>query len=284
MSFSKAADHLFITQQGLSHSIKSLEQELGVELFMRNNQGVQLTETAELMQNEVAGFLQRYDELYDKFQTRAETVKGVLRLAVPPGITNLILPELYSGFKTAYPQIELIVHEVNDIICERMLLANEVDIAFTIGPVDEDEFDYQTIAKNMAYLYVNRRNPLSMKESVSFSDLKAQRFLLIDDTFKWYHNTLACCRNVGYEPNIYHVSSQVSVLANLVRKNLGITMFASMIANGFLDSDTALVPIEPFEEFNWQACLITRKNHRVKYLARLLKDYIAESFVYKPDR
>ena len=67
-SFSMAANHLHVSQQSLSQSIKNLEQELGVELFARTNRGVYQTREGELVVDFSRDMLSRYEQLREQLQ------------------------------------------------------------------------------------------------------------------------------------------------------------------------------------------------------------------------
>ncbi len=277
-NLSKAAEHLFITQQGLSHSIKSMEKELGVVLFTRNNQGVRLTDTTEAIRADVEVFLGDYELLKQKIQDAAKATKGQIRISLPPGVTAMVMPELMIGFKTAYPQIELDIFEMFDMVCEKMVADETVDVGCSLEPVDTAQFDYYPFVREDVYLYVNKRNPLSMRERVSFADLRDETFLMIDQNYKWYFTFMDCCKRAGFVPKIGHVSSQVEVLASLVQQNAGITFFHQAAAARFPNENTSLVPLDPDDGFPWAAGFITKKGRHVKYITRVMMEYILNVF------
>lgn len=280
-NLSKAAEHLFITQQGLSHSIKSMEKELGVVLFTRSNHGVRLTDTTEAIRADVEAFLGDYEMLRQKIQDAAKATKGEIKISIPPGVTAMVMPELMIGFRQAYPQIDLQIFEESDMTCEKMVMEEEVDLGCALEPVDQAVFDYYPFIEEDVFLFVNKRNPLSLRKTVSFEDLKDEKFLFIDQNHKWYYTFLKCCERAGFTPNIAHLSSQVEVLASLVQQNAGVTFYHQMAAARFLDDNTTIVPLDKGSGFNWAAGFITRKGRHVKYITRVLMEYILNVFTKK---
>lgn len=278
MSFSKASNKLFITQQALSQSIKNMENELGVPLFIRNNHGIRLTETAAFIKPDIQKFLSDYDGLLQKIQDSAHSTKGALKLALPPGVLICLMPILLIFFKKDFPDIDLEIVERRDFICEKLLLNEAVDLACSVHPVSNENFKYTPLIKRKVFAYINKDNPLAQKASVKFSDCARETFLLVDQNYKWHHSIIQRCRDCGFEPNIYHCSSQVDVLANLVTYNVGITFFEARLAPHFENKNTVLVPIDESENFYFEAGFITNKKHPTKYIANLLIDYVIKHY------
>ena len=79
-SFSMAANHLHISQQSLSQSIKNLEQELGVELFARTNRGAHQTKEGELVVDFSREMLSRYGQLREQLQDLGQKPKQQKRV------------------------------------------------------------------------------------------------------------------------------------------------------------------------------------------------------------
>ena len=72
-SFTRAAEQLLISQPTLSRQIKELEQELGVSLYERNKEGLQLSEAGEIVMEEAADIIERCDRLYALFRPASLT-------------------------------------------------------------------------------------------------------------------------------------------------------------------------------------------------------------------
>ena len=77
-----AAAQLNVTQQAVSKQIQKLENELGVELFVRQARGVQATPYAELLASKVQDFLPELDALAYNIQRRDREITGVVRLGI----------------------------------------------------------------------------------------------------------------------------------------------------------------------------------------------------------
>ena len=105
LSFTKAADELFVTQAAVSHQIKLLEDFLGVELFIRKNRSLELTEFGKAYFVDINKILRKLNEATERLLTlKAEPH---LAISVPQtfGIQWLV-PHL-SDFNKQHPEIEV---------------------------------------------------------------------------------------------------------------------------------------------------------------------------------
>jgi LysR family glycine cleavage system transcriptional activator len=129
LSFKEAAAELHITQAAVSHQIKSLEEQLGVELFRRAGRGVQLTEAAKAS-------LPRLKEGFDALAAAVETIhersaETELVITAPPVFTARWLMPRLAEFSGRAPDIEVRV-----VASSRMVDAGALDSAQLMGSLD----------------------------------------------------------------------------------------------------------------------------------------------------
>ena len=105
LSFRKAAEELHVTPAAISHQMKILEEQLGVQLFRRLTRAIELTEVGR-------SFLPKLREGFDAFAQAVERVRafentGILTVAVAPSFAvKWLIPRLYR-FVTAHPDIDV---------------------------------------------------------------------------------------------------------------------------------------------------------------------------------
>lgn len=128
LSFTKAAEELFVTQAAISHQIKLLEDFLGIVLFKRKNRALELTELGKVYFVDVSKILHRLAEATDKL--RQQKNEKHLTISVPQtfGIQWLV-PHL-SEFNQLYPEIEVRLKGVDQ---DEGALEKEIDIAIYYG-------------------------------------------------------------------------------------------------------------------------------------------------------
>ncbi len=104
-SFSTAADALFITASAVSHQIKSLEEELGEQLFDRNNRELSLTETGRALYEDLNPLIEQLDTVAASYKKGAVT--SSIRISVQPFFASEFFVPRLSEFTAKHPEIDI---------------------------------------------------------------------------------------------------------------------------------------------------------------------------------
>ena len=107
LSFTKVAEQCFVVQSALSHQIKALERELGVQLFARSSRRVELTDAGDAFVSAAREALQATQRFMMDAVAAEGEVKGTLTIGVIPTVTALDVPHALAGFHTAYPAVQV---------------------------------------------------------------------------------------------------------------------------------------------------------------------------------
>ena len=122
LSFTRAAEELFVTQAAVSHQIKSLEDFLGLKLFRRRNRSLLLTEEGQSYFLDIKEIFSQLTEATRKLQARS--AKGALTVSLLPSFAiHWLVPRL-SSFNSAYPGIDVRIQAVDR---QEDKLADDVD-------------------------------------------------------------------------------------------------------------------------------------------------------------
>ncbi|SUH13732.1 regulatory protein for glycine cleavage pathway [Salmonella enterica subsp. enterica] len=128
LSFTRAAEELFVTQAAVSHQIKSLEDFLGLKLFRRRNRSLLLTEEGQSYFLDIKEIFSQLTEATRKLQARS--AKGALTVSLPPSFAIQWLVPRLSSFNSAYPGIDVRIQAVDR---QEDKLADDVDVAIFYG-------------------------------------------------------------------------------------------------------------------------------------------------------
>ncbi|CAH0490773.1 unnamed protein product [Peronospora farinosa] len=128
LSFTKAAEELFVTQAAVSHQIKSLEDFLGLKLFRRRNRSLLLTEEGQSYYLDIKEIFSAINEATRKLQARS--AKGALTVSLLPSFAIQWLVPRLSSFNMAYPGIDVRIQAVDR---DEEKLADDVDVAIFYG-------------------------------------------------------------------------------------------------------------------------------------------------------
>ena len=130
VSFSQAAEALHLSQPAVSRHIQILEAELGVVLFQRQGNRVELTDAGRILVDYAQRVLVLTDEVKRVLGELDGLKRGYLRLGASgtPGL--YILPEIVARFQDKYPGIEASLLIANSSEVVRRLLSGELDLGF----------------------------------------------------------------------------------------------------------------------------------------------------------
>lgn len=170
--FSKAAKELYITQPSLSHAIKSLETELGVQLFEREGRRMRLTPFGK----EFAVYVKRGLREIDKGVELAQEFNGKLGGTVNVGAVLTVqgdyLPPLFHDFSENYGQeVKLNMFQGFSIPLVEGLENDKYDVVFAAAGERKPNLCYEHVLSHELVAVVNKNNPLAQRDSIGIPEL-----------------------------------------------------------------------------------------------------------------
>lgn len=128
LSFTKAAEELFVTQAAVSHQIKTLEEHLGLKLFLRKNRSLLLTEEGQGYYLDIKEIFNQLVDATDRLLARG--AKGSLTVCLTPSFAIQWLVPRLSKFHELHPEIDVRIKAQDD---EENSLTDDVDVAIYYG-------------------------------------------------------------------------------------------------------------------------------------------------------
>ncbi len=138
LSFSAAAESLYITQPAVSQTINVLEKSLGTRLFVRNSKGVSLTREGEELFFYVEPALNLIKTGESKLNELLKLERGEVKIAAADTISKYLLIPHLESFNRQFPHINMSVINRTTRECIDLLNTSSADIAFINLPIDQD--------------------------------------------------------------------------------------------------------------------------------------------------
>lgn len=180
LNFTKAADRLYLSQPVLSRQIAAMEDELEIELFVREKKSVRLTPAGEVMAKGLKELALDYTGLVEKAAALHKGFAGTLNIGMIEG--QLICPpfsDALNNFHDACPdvRVNLSSHSIGGLV--RALLDGDVDVGFaaSFNVAGYDELDYLEVGTAKTCLVVPKSHPLADKEGLTLDDFANDTFL-----------------------------------------------------------------------------------------------------------
>lgn len=171
-SVSLAASFMNLTQPSVSLQIRSLEEELGAELFYRSQNNMVLTSDGEKLLVKASKVVEQVDDIFLNFSNQLKEEENILRVAANYGAMNYILPKLIKKFsKDKKKRIIKIFYATKDKGL-KMLSEDVIDIFITPQNFAiSREYEYRNLKSYPIYLIAQKNHPLSRKKNITLSDL-----------------------------------------------------------------------------------------------------------------
>lgn len=269
-SITSAASNLYISPQGLSSLLKKIENELGVSLFERRTNGVIPTEYGKLVAEKSKEIIKLYREMLCEIGDYKRLQNGMIRMISAYGVLRKMTPEFIFEFNDKNSEVHLDYMEFPDRYIDEMVANEKVDIGFTIGPVDNEQFNSILIYEEDVMLLVNDDNELYNKEKVSFKDIEGHDFIVESDMFKLHKNFIHKCEKHGFLPNIVFNTSGFMLCHKLCAQGKGLSLTLQSNYSDMVVSSLKLIPFD--EDFKWQIYMITKKDkNNVKAVQTLME-------------
>lgn len=179
-SFNRAADYLNLSQAALSHRIRKIEADLGVQLLIRSTRDVLLTKEGQALLPQVRRNLALLSEAYDGLRKRSHAKQDRLALACLPTIANYYLPGILRQFCEEWPDVSIQLHDQPMGRIYELVQAGEVEFGISIMGAKHWDLDIREIFTEPYVLLVHRDHPLARQKTVTRADLAGQPFVRIN--------------------------------------------------------------------------------------------------------
>ncbi|WP_353535487.1 LysR family transcriptional regulator [Cognatishimia sp. WU-CL00825] len=179
-SFTAAAQRLGMTPQLVSKYVRTLEDRLGTQLFIRSTRNVRMTVTGETYLEKSRQFLDDFSELSAGLQQDHLDPKGSLRLTAPATYGELFLADIVAEFAITYPQVQVNMH-----LTDRHTSLNDegFDVAIRIGKLEDSSLVAKKIAET-DLVYCASPNYLSRNGKPATPDDLIGHDCIIDSNYR----------------------------------------------------------------------------------------------------
>jgi DNA-binding transcriptional LysR family regulator len=178
LSFTKAAEELFITQPAITKHIHVLEQQYQTKLFERRGNSIRLTESGKVLQrftNQLQGV---YNELEQEMNALNDNDKGTLFIGASTTIAQYVLPPLLASFHRQYPQARVMLTTGNTEAIEQALLRQDLNLGIIEGHTKNKQIKYTAYQKDEIVLTARKDHPLATKKQITIADLQTYPLLM----------------------------------------------------------------------------------------------------------
>lgn len=181
-SFTGAARHLLLSQQAVSFQIKSLEDEIGGQLFRRELRAAELTELGRILFGHAERILSLYGEAEAELAELTGELRGRLRVSATNSLAKYVLPQAIGAIRTQYPDIKVTMEVGNSDYTLGCIRDGLADVAFVSdGPAGLANYRVDPLFRDEIAFIIPPGHRWCTSAAVSFEDFCAAPIILREE-------------------------------------------------------------------------------------------------------
>jgi len=257
-SYTKAAAALSVSQPAISIAIKSLEEEMGVKLFLRDGKTIHMTDDGQRFFGLVNELLQHADSVLETMQDISSQQQRI-RLGLTPMLAMVILPKLYREFHKSHPDIILNVTEAPRQVLERRLRRNQLDVIIvnkTTALEKEPAFYKSEIADFQYCFCVAKNHRFAEYKSITVVEIQDTPIICFGIEYDQPNFLMKVFSPYGITPNIIYHANSISTIVEMIQHN----HFGGFLYQGLQDKWPELRFIPMYPKLLATPCFFWRKD------------------------
>jgi DNA-binding transcriptional LysR family regulator len=229
LNFRRAAERLFMEQPPLSRQIRQLEDELGVELFQRNRQGVSLTAAGRAFLDEARLALAQAERAAQAARQADEAQRTKLVIGFSICVFNRLLSNVIQTFREIAPTVNISLTEASTAAQVQAIATKDIDVGFVHLPVAHPDLCFETVLTEQLVAVLPEGHSLAELSEIPLHFLANEPFVLCPEQVKpdFYHQILRLCKQAGFQPKVAQEATPPEVVVSFVEAGAGVSLVAS---------------------------------------------------------
>jgi LysR family cys regulon transcriptional activator len=239
LNVSTTAEKLYTSQPGISKQIKLLEEELGIQIFLRSGKHLtDITPAGRAIINIAGAILDRVDNIRQIAMDERDKDRGSLSIATTHTQARYVLPDVIKQFIARYPDVSLHMHQGTPVQISELAAKGVVDFAIATEALEL----FDNLVMMPCYLWnrsviVRKDHPLAQKKKLTLQAVAEYPIVTYVFGFTGRSQLDQAFNAEGYTPRVVFTATDADVIKTYVRLGLGVGIVATMAHDPVLDSD-----------------------------------------------
>jgi len=235
-TLTKAAATLHLTQSALSHQLKELERELGIDVFNRNGKKLHLSEQGYRFLRSAEKILAEMKSLEEDINNYKHGKTGKLSISMQCYTAYHWLPGIIKYYKSRWPDINIQILSDATRRPLEYLMNGDLDIGIIRTQMVNTKIRYEPIFNDHLCAIISKDHPLSKKKVIDISDFQDQELILplYDPSYQDTPMIEALIQAQQVKPKTLHRIHYTDATIEMVNANLGISVIADWIVEPYL--------------------------------------------------
>lgn len=242
-NISRTAELMGYTQSAVSHNLKSLEKEVGIQLFKRDRYGVHLTSLGADFLFYVKRFLSEYERLEQFVYDLHGLEVGTISVGTYTSVSTACLPDVIRSFHESHPNVDIIIKEGGADELASWISNYEIDLAF-ISKQPGFDFDFIHLIDDPLVAVFPEDHPLDGYDgSFPVADFNGKAFIKSETGIEYDITRLLDRTRVN--PDVLLSAKDDSTIISMVEGGLGIAILPQLSCKG-RPGRYKTMPLEPY--------------------------------------
>ena len=177
-SFTLASRKLFVTQSAVSHSMRTLEEQLGCRLLDRSGKKVTVTSEGEILLRRCRRILQEIDQATRDLDGLRRWGQTRIRVGAPHSLCHFLIPSVLREFRDCFPRCETNIDAGDTSMLLEKLAQGELDLVVGLKPKNHDEESYRPMFHDELAFVVSPFHPWAGNKGDMLGTLGDQHFII----------------------------------------------------------------------------------------------------------
>ena len=236
-SFTRAAVKLYISQPALSKQIKKLEEELGLQLFIRSTKGVELTEQGERLLKTTNRILEEIAYIKEDIRKDDSKPSGNIILGCSTVAIQYLLPSFLPNFTKKHPDISFQIKEAESPQIISETLDETINCSIVLGPVKNLEIEYYPLIKCQLVCVSLKGKFLSATGPITFAQISKHPFVAYEEIVKYQQIINTAFNKKKISPRTIIRTKSSSTILEIVKMGLGVAIVPEFILDRNIHRD-----------------------------------------------
>jgi LysR family nitrogen assimilation transcriptional regulator len=232
-SFTKASELLGIAQPSLGFQIRKLEDELNVQILVRNARGVQLTEAGQQLYERGKKILEQITDLTKDVSERSQEPHGSVALGLTPSLADRFLLPIIERTRSEFPKINLSITEEMSLTLIEMLEIGRIRLAlaYNVLMTSPKGIKIEHLADEDIVLLMHPDQAPKHNSAINFCDIEKYSLILPRKPHRLRNLAEKAAQQCDIELNITYEMQSLPTILRLVAHGLGATLIAGGYTN-----------------------------------------------------
>lgn len=178
LSYTAAANALFITQPAVTAQMKAFEEFCNLKLFKKRRRKIFLTDEGKALFSYAEKIFKYEKEIENVIDEMRELKRGILVLGTTKAYARYFMPLMITTFHENYPEIKIQLNEGSSLDMIYSLLDFKIEVAVIAKAEDNPEVKFLPFSQEEMAVIVSLKHPLAKKKAISFADLATLPFIM----------------------------------------------------------------------------------------------------------